>query len=181
MFWPANVKCSVLCFPGHCFYCDYCTVVLYAVPLWQTDAGSMNHVRLYLVLMLGTAQQEVHVCFEFYYRLFYIVNYRLFILFSVKLIILLLGKLLLSFALYILTIYHKAPTNRDSIAQRPRTKLVPALGSIPRVSYRVCGGIRGLILTGNVLNTEKIMWRNHKKRKCLTSAFMDNSTLLLQL
>jgi len=76
----------------------------------------MIYVRLYLLRALRSAQREVHVCFRCYYLLYYIVNYLLLILFSVKLIILSLGKLLVSFALYILTIYHKAPTNQDSIA-----------------------------------------------------------------
>jgi len=35
-----------------------------------------------------------------------------------KLIIISLGKFLVSYALLILTIYHKAPTNQSSIAQR---------------------------------------------------------------
>ena len=83
----------------------------------------MNHIRLYLLRMLRSAQQEVHVCFECYYLWFYIVNYVLFVLFSDQLITLLLGKFIQSFALYILTIYHKAPTNQDSIAQRTEDEI----------------------------------------------------------
>jgi len=97
-------------------YCSliYCTLF---------PRESMIHVRLYLLRALRSAQQEVRVCFQCCYLLYYIINYLLLILFSVKLIIPLLGKLLLSFALYILTIYHKAPTNQDLIAQRTEDEM----------------------------------------------------------
>jgi len=32
-FEPANVECFVLSLPERSLYCEYCTVVLYAVPL----------------------------------------------------------------------------------------------------------------------------------------------------
>jgi len=76
--------------------------------------------------------------------LYYIVNYILLILFSIKLIVLLLGKCLLSFAFYILTIYHKAPTNQDSIAQRTEDEI----SASPRIDTEstlwVGGGIQGV-------------------------------------
>jgi len=45
------------------------------------------------------------------------------ILFADKSIILLLAKLPLSFPLHILTIYHKAPTSQNSIAQRAKDEI----------------------------------------------------------
>ena len=107
----------------------------------------MIHVRLHLLRVLQSAQKEVHVCFQCYNPLHYIVNCLLFILFSVKLIILLLGKFLVSFALYILTIYHKAPTNQDSIAQRTEGEISASPRIDTQSTLSVGGGIRGLNTT----------------------------------
>jgi len=54
-FGPANVECFMLSLPEHSLNCEYCTVVLYAVPPWQTEAGSKNHVRLCVLRMLRLA------------------------------------------------------------------------------------------------------------------------------
>jgi len=54
------------------------------------------------------------------------------ILFADKSIILLLAKLPLSFPLHILTVYHKAPTSQDSIAQRAEDEI----SASPRVDTR---------------------------------------------
>ena len=63
---------------------------------------------------------------------------------SVKLIILSLGKFLASFALYILTIYHKAPTNHDSIAQRTEGEISASPRIDNQSTLSVGGGNRGL-------------------------------------
>jgi len=104
----------------------------------------MIHVRLPLLRVLQSEQQEVNICFQYYHSLHYIVNCLLFSLFSVKLIIISLGKFLVYCALYILTIYHKAPTNQDSIAQRTggETSASPWIDTQSNLS--VGGGIRGL-------------------------------------
>ena len=96
--------------------------------------------------MLRTAQQEVHVCFECYYLLLHFVNYLL-ISFSVKLIMLLLGKFILSFVLYILIIYHKAPNNQDSIAQRTELEISASPRIDTQNTLSVGGGIQGLNAT----------------------------------
>jgi len=66
-----------------------------------------------------------------------------------KLIIISLGKFLVSYALLILTIYHKAAANQSSIAQRieGETSASPRIDTQSTLS--VDGGIRGLI-SGNV-------------------------------
>jgi len=75
---------------------------------------------------------------------FILLIHLLVILFSDKLILLLLGKLLLSFALYILTIYHEAPTNRDSIAQRTEDEISASRRVDTQSTLSVGGGIREL-------------------------------------
>jgi len=136
MFWPANVKYSVVCRSERFLYCNYCTVVLYAVSQWQTDARSIFHVRLYLLRALRSAQREVHVCFQCYYSLYFIVNCLLFFLFSVKLIILsLVNFLCLLHCIYWLFTTRPLLIRIRSLKGR-RAKLVPALGSIPTVPCR---------------------------------------------
>jgi len=53
--------------------------------------------------------------------------HRLHILFADKSIILSLAKLPLSFPIHMLTIYHKAPTNQDSITQRAEDEICASL------------------------------------------------------
>jgi len=72
------------------------------------------------------------------------VNYILLVLFSVNLITLLLCEFILSFALSILTIYHKAPTNQDSIAQRTEDEISASPRIDTQSTLSVGGGIRGL-------------------------------------
>ena len=54
-FGPANLDCIVLSLPEVFLYRVYFTVVLYAVPPWQTDALSRDHVRLFVLRVLRSA------------------------------------------------------------------------------------------------------------------------------
>jgi len=69
----------------------------------------------------------------------------LLILFSDKSIILLLGKSLLFFGFYIPKIYHKAPTNKNSIAQRTEDEISASPRVDTQSTLSVGGGIQGLI------------------------------------
>jgi len=60
-----------------------------------------------------------------------------------KLIIISLGKFLVTYALFILTIYHKAPADQISIAQRTKGKTSASPRINTQSTLSVGGGIRG--------------------------------------
>ena len=138
-FGPANLDWFVLNQPEHCLYCEYCTVVLYAVPPCRLTP--------YLKIMKNCV---CYVCHDRRIRrskftlkgtnfCFMLLIHLILILFAYKSIIFSHAKWPMSFPFTYWPTTTRPNLVRIRLLNESRTKLVPALGSLPATNFSIGG------------------------------------------